>query len=396
MSADKPLTRRHLLTFSASAPLATALGTHTTEAYAAPKKVPRRILGKTKQSIPILLVGGGAGFKGGIDARIKLALEYGVDYIDTARKYAAGASERNAAATLQRLNALESTWITSKTGKWSAPGLEQDVAFSLMTMKRPFVDLYFLHGLDELAPLNDKQLIKAAERLKQQKKIRFFGFSCHGGNVVELLHAAASRPFIDAVMFRYSFRDYGNQELNRAIDAAHRAGVGLIAMKTQGSEAGFRDAWKKFEGSGKWTKHQAVLKAVWADRRITAAVSHMEDTSQLKQNLAAALDESPLGQRDSDALRRYAALTRPYACEGCDHLCGAALQAPAHIGTTLRCLMYHDSYHDPYKALEVFHRLPPEARKLEGIDFSAAERACPHGVRIGTHMRRAAELFRTS
>ena len=44
-------------------------------------------------------------------------------------------------------------------------------------------------------------------------------------------------------------------------------------MKTQGSEASAsRDAWQKFEQTGKWTKHQAVLKAVWADDRIAAAV----------------------------------------------------------------------------------------------------------------------------
>ncbi len=55
-------------------------------------RVPRRVLGKTKQSIPILLLGGGSGFKGSFDGRIKTALDYGVNYIDTARKYASGRS----------------------------------------------------------------------------------------------------------------------------------------------------------------------------------------------------------------------------------------------------------------------------------------------------------------
>ena len=62
-------------------------------------------------------------------------------------------------------------------------------------------------------------------------------------------------------MFRYNFRQYGNDKLNRGIDACVKAKVGLIAMKTQGSEASFRDAWKKFEKSGKWNKYQAVLGA---------------------------------------------------------------------------------------------------------------------------------------
>lgn len=46
-------------------------------------------------------------------------------------------------------------------------------------------------------------------------------------------------------MFRYNFRQYGNKELNTAIDACAKADVGLIAMKTQGSESGIADAWKR-------------------------------------------------------------------------------------------------------------------------------------------------------
>ena len=397
MNDTNEFSRRRLLTYGSSVPFtiaaSAAVGLEATNAEGAPAQVPRRVLGKTQQSIPILLVGGGAGFKGGVDPRITLALRHGANYIDTARKYAGGASERNAGAALGKLKARDHVWITSKTPQWSAAGLKQDVAFSLAALLTDRIDLYFLHGLDQLGPLDDKALIQAADQLKREKKIRFFGFSCHGGNVVELLHAAARRPFVDAVMFRYSFRDYGDKELNRAIDAAHKAGVGLIAMKTQGSESGIRDAWTKFEQTGKWNKHQAVLKAVWEDQRITAAVSHMETTAQMRENLAAALDGKPLGQRETDAVRRYAELTRAHACQGCEHLCNPHVDAPVRIGTTLRCLMYHDSYGDSEKARRVYHELPEAARHLEGVDFSGASRACPHGVDVETAMLRARELF---
>lgn len=398
MSDSKDLTRRRLLTYGATVPLSTAgaagaFALDAKTATGAPAQVPRRVLGKTQQSIPILLVGGGAGFKGGVDPRITLALRHGANYIDTARKYAGGASERNAGAALAKLKARDNTWITSKTPQWSAAGLKQDVAFSLAALQTDRIDLYFLHGLDQLGPLNDKELIKAAEQLKREKKIRFFGFSCHGGNVVELLQAAAQRSFIDAVMFRFSFRDYGHDELNRAIDAAHKAGVGLIAMKTQGSESGFREAVSRFEATGKWNKYQSVLKAVWADQRISAAVSHMETTAQMRENLAAALDGKPLGRREVEALERYATLTRAYACQGCEHLCNPHVAAPVRIGTTLRCLAYHDSYGDPEKARRVFRELPAEAQRLEGVDFAGARRACPHGIDIEAQMQRARELL---
>lgn len=391
MSDPNELSRRHLLTLSA-ATSAAVLGVGV-DAEAKPAQVPRRRLGKTNETIPILLVGGGMGFQGAHDSRIKLALEHGANYIDTARKYAGGSSEKNAGSTLKQLNAREKTWITSKTPKWSARGLEQDLAFSLEALQTSYVDLYFLHGLDQLGPLNDAELIKTVERLKQDKKIRFFGFSCHDGNVAELLRAAAERPFIDAVMFKYSFRDYGNKELNQAIDAAHKADVGLIAMKTQSSEAGFAGAVQKFEKTGKWNKYQAVLKAVWEDKRIAAAVSHMVDVRQMKENIAAAVDRNKLGLNERDAVRRYADATRAYACDGCQHVCGAAVAAPVRIATTLRCLMYHDSYGDPDKARRVFAELPAEARRLEGVDFSAASRACPNGIDLVAQMKRAGEVL---
>ena len=55
--------------------------------------------------------------------------------------------------------------------------------------------------------------------------------------------------------------------------------------------------------------------------------------------------------------------------------------------------MYHDAYGDAEKAHRVFQRLPPQARLLEDVDFSGASRACPHGLDVALHMRRAAKVL---
>lgn len=393
MNDPREVSRRRLLVLGGVASTANLLGPVPDAQAAARPKVPRRVLGKTKQSIPILLLGGGSGFKGSFDARIKLALDHGVNYIDTARKYAGGRSEPHAANTLHQLKARDKTWITSKTKSWDAQGFERAVDESLTAMRTDYLNLYYLHELDDPAPLDDKQLISTVERLKKQGKIRFFGFSCHDGNVAQLLHAASKRSFIDSVMFRYNFRQYGDKELNVAIDAAHKAGVGLIAMKTQGSEAGFANAWKKFEQTGKWNKFQAVLKAVWADERITAAVSHMDELPKLEENIAAALDRQKLGTLDQEALQRYALETRRYACDGCRQLCEGAVGGDPQIGSTLRFLMYHDSYGDRELARRLYRELPKGARPSSQLDFSAATRACPHGLDITAYMTRAERLL---
>ncbi len=231
------------------------------------------------------------------------------------------------------------------------------------------------------------------KRLKKERKIRYFGFSCHGNNVVELLQKAATVPWVDAVMFRYNFRQYGNKELNAAVDAAKKSGVGLIAMKTQGSEPAMKDAWQRFEKTGKWNKYQAVLKAVWEDERMTAAVSHMDTFEKLRENVAAALDRTSLTEAEKGALERYAAATRSYACDGCDHICGAAIPVEARIGDTIRGVMYHDAYGEPGRGKELLARLPVAAGALHGVDFAAANRACPHGVDVAGLMGRASRIL---
>jgi hypothetical protein len=55
--------------------------------------------------------------------------------------------------------------------------------------------------------------------------------------------------------------------------------------------------------------------------------------------------------------------------------------------------MYHDSYGDLEKARRVFAELPEEARRLEGVDFSAASRACPNGIDLVAQLKRAAQIL---
>lgn len=401
MKKNSGITRRQLFTSIGGAGAAGIIGSALGKAAeAAPPakpddalpQVPRRVLGKTGKKIPILLFGGGMSLDQRFDPKLAEALRFGVNYVDTADCYAGGTSELAVGAFHTRAKVRADLWITSKSDDHDPQGFERTLGKSLQSLKTDYVDMYFLHMLRDADHLNPA-LEKTVARLKKEGKIRHFGFSCHHGNVAELLAKAATLPWIDAIMFRYNFRQYGNKELNQAMDAAHKAGVGLIAMKTQGSEASFRDQWQKFEQTGKWNKYQAVLKAVWADPRITAAVSHMDTLEKLRENVAAALDKSKLTRSELDALDRYAAATRTQTCDGCDHICGAKMDAPVRIGDTMRYLMYHDVYGETEKAKTLFRRLPVVAQKLSGLDFAPARAACPHGVDLVAHMKRAAEIF---
>src|SRR5688572_17243624 len=362
------------------------------EAQALAKAMPRRVLGKTGRKIPILLQGGSMAWNTKWDPKLPESVKHGIDYFDCAWSYSGGTNELAIGSFLQRTKLRDKIWITSKSNQHDPASVEQHLNESLGRLSTSYVDMYFLHGLEDPRAL-DKALLGKIEQLKKQKKLTHFGFSCHSGNVTELLTLAAQTPWVDAVMFRYNFRQYGNAELNRAIDACAKAGVGLIAMKTQGSAVSFENAWQKFEQTGKWNKYQAVLKAVWADERITAAVSDMDSLEIIRENAAAARDPGKLGAREIEDLRRYARATRAIACDGCDHLCGQALNASVPVGTLLRYLMYHDSYGKRDEARALYQALPAAARSLDAIDWSRAADACPNGLDLAHYLKRAGEVL---
>lgn len=399
MSGEKKeMSRREILVGGATLAAGTMIGAPLAvdnPAEAATKKVPqvpRRVLGKTKQDIPILLFGAGFRLNPVFDPKLAEALRYGVNYIDAADCYGGETCEAAVASFHKRLKARKKLWITSKSDHHDHAGMAKRLDRSLKRLDTSYVDMYYLHGLKDKSYLN-KQLAATVAQLKKQGKLRFFGFSCHSYNVVELMNEAAKLPWIDSIMFRYNFRQYGNKALNKAIDACHKAGIGLIAMKTQGSSSSFEPQWKKFRKKGKWNKYQAVLKAVWADPRITAAVSHMDTFQKLRENIAAALDPKKLTMLERQELIRYASATRSLACDGCEHICNAAVPANVQIGTTMRYLMYHDVYGQQDEAKALFASLPEEARNIQSIDFSAASQACPHNIDIDSHLKRALKIL---
>lgn len=354
-------------------------------------QVPRKVLGKTGEKIPILLMGMAMKLDQRFDPKLAECLRFGVNYFDAADCYAGGTSETALGNFLERTGKRKESWITTKSDAHDPEGLARVLDRSLEKLKTDHVDMIFMHALKDPRLLNS-DMAAMAEKLKKAGKARFFGFSCHDGTVAELLSKAAGLGWIDAIMFKYNFRDYGNTELNAAMDACHKANVGLIAMKTQGSAVSFDDRVKKFEGTD-FNRHQAVLKAVWEDERLTAAVSHMDTLEKMKENITAAVSPKKLSTADHAALRRYAQDTQHLYCAGCQHICGRALPAGMQVGTTLRYLMYHDSYRDPETARELFGKLPAEARHIEGVDFREASTLCPHRVDIAKHMQRAAHVL---
>lgn len=346
--------------------------------------IPRVVLGRTGERIPRLVQGTAMNLN---LALLKRSYDLGVTYLDTADCYSGGNSEKVIGTFLEKTGLRKKIWITTKSDRHDPQGMVKTLRQSLQRLKTDHVELLFLHNMGDIKSLSG-EMKQTVARLKKSGKIKYFGFSTHAPTVAEALHAAADAGWVDAIMFKYNFRAYGDDALNRAIDHAKQANIGLIAMKTQASAFSFGEKVEPFKVKG-FTQHQAVLKAVWEDERIDAAVSHMQNVQQLEQNVAAARDRTRLGAVFIDDLHRYADATSDRYCRGCDHICSAALERPIPVADTLRYLMYHDEYGEADRARGLFRQLAAAERDHTGVDFRRASEACPYGLDVAALMERA-------
>lgn len=360
-------------------------------------QVPRRVLGKTKVEVPILNLGGIFDIPNN-QVLMQRAFDWGVTYWDTAHGYMNGNSEIGIGMYFEKhpQNRKKVFLVTKASGARSVDGFDERLATSFERMKTDYVDLYYYHGLADPDQLDD-EMRAWAEKQKRDGKIRFFGFSTHK-NMTETMAAAAKCPWIDVIMTKYNYRMRDDEAMQKALDACHKSGIGLVAMKTQGSgpikpdgEAA-EDLGAHFMQKG-YTEHQARLQAVWQDERFATICSQMPNMAILVSNVAASLDKTSLDQADLAALDRHAAATRGEYCEGCGR-CDVALGTAGCVSDVMRHLMYYRNYGQRDLARQLYAELDPAARQaLRRADFARAEQRCPRRLPIGRLMAEAEQLL---
>jgi uncharacterized protein len=344
------------------------------------KKIPHRPLGNTGAHIPILQLGTAQGMDQEYDKIMHQCFREGVYYIDTALSYGWGRSQKAIANFVSQIGDRRKVWITSKSSAWTIKGFVNDIDKCLHDLKTDYLDLYFKHSVSDEDDIN-QELAKVGEKLKKSGKTRYFGFSTHGGDIPEILQKAVKVGGIDAILFRYNFRTYGERALNLAIDACHRAGIGLIAMKTYGAVESDDKNVIKFK-SQNFTLGQAKLKSVWADERIASICSEMDSVRVARENIAAAKSEKHLSATEVHQLNNLAARTANEACLGCSQHCEKAINHQVRIADCLRFLMYHQAYGNRDKAKSLYQDIPNNKRLLEPTLSKIAENSCPQGIDI--------------
>ncbi len=393
---NSKISRRNFLKATGTAGLASLMAPVKRFAGASESQqsVPTRPFGKTGVNVSILSLGGMFNIASN-QMLMKQAVRRGVTYWDTADCYQRGSENGIGKYFNKYPEDRNKVFLVTKSDSGTPKGMTKLLDRSLEKMKTNYIDLYFLHGIYSIDEL-DQSTKTWAEKAKAAGKIRFFGFSTHS-NMEECMLGAARLGWIDGIMMTYNYRLMHTDRMKRAVDACVKAGIGMTAMKTQGGGSVKTDTDTELDMAGQFlqkgfTDAQAKLMAVWQNPNISSICSQMPNMTILMSNIAAALNRTDLTRRDTELLNRYARETHSDYCAGCTQICESAVGKQVPIGDVMRCLMYACNYGNRDHAVAQFNSIPDNVRmRMADLDFSSAERRCPHNMAIGKLVRKALE-----
>jgi aryl-alcohol dehydrogenase-like predicted oxidoreductase len=351
-----------------------------------------RRLGRTGFEVSDIVVGGGriAGEKG--EQIVRLALERGVNYVDTSPDYSETGSEEAIGRAIRgrRDGLFLATKFCTPRGHLG-PGTSvaqyvELVEASLRRLGTDYVDLVHVHSCDEVERLLDENMHEAFGRLREQGKARFLGFSSHTPNLGQVADAAIRSGRFDVMMLAYHHGIW--PELAATIERARsEADMGVVAMKTlKGAKhhglAGFRGQADAYS--------QAALRWVLSNAHVSCAVISFFEFQHVDEYLRASggkLTPADVGVLDAYDRQIAGGYCAPHCGKCLDH-CSEAL--PIH--DVLRYRMYFEDYGDQKHALQLYGALEKNASVCAACSAPCLG-ACPIGIPIQERMSGAHDLL---
>src|SRR5687768_9946081 len=199
----------------------------------------RRVLGKTGLELPILSFGAsslGQEFrKVTLDEALKsvrVALECGLNFIDTSPFYGRGMSEVLLGVALRDLP-RESYLLCTKLGRYdlehfdfSAKRVAESVDVSLHRLATDHLDIVLCHDIEfvEMQQIVD-ETIPALRKIQQQGKVRFIGFS---GYPQKIFRFICDQTEVDCVLSYNQYTLQNTRFADETIPYLKKKGIGLM------------------------------------------------------------------------------------------------------------------------------------------------------------------------
>ena len=207
------------------------------------EELPRRRLGRTNRMVSCIGFGSGSRYCNWVaddvilQKHIDHAIDLGITYFDSARIYGNGVSEERYGKFLIP-KYRKQIFLNSKSMERTYDGVMKDIETSLKTLKTDYLDMYTIHGIDQVEDVNTllgtSGGYKAFLKLSDEGVVKNICFSYHKWN--EASQKCFSEFDVDVVMCVINAARFNGNEDN-LIPQAIKRDLGIIAIKIMGQNA---------------------------------------------------------------------------------------------------------------------------------------------------------------
>jgi hypothetical protein len=251
--------------------------------------------------------------------------------------------------------------------------MRSSVETSLRKLRTDYIDVLLWHNHHTPEEVSDRNLFEFMEKMKKEGKARFTGFSAHT-RMVQLLREAVKSNLHDVALVSYNFTL--SKDLREAIALAAKAGIGVVAMKTQSG------GYKK-EKIGGLNPHQAALKYVLKDPNVATTVPGVTTIEQIEE--CASVMGTPLTRGNLNELKEYQAFLQGRVCTMCGGCEGECPRGVFHQDL-LRAILYHEGYEKDQLISEAFDEKRFASQIQLCSDCSSCSVVCRRGLDVKEKM----------
>lgn len=336
-------------------------------------------------------------------AMLDKAIANGVTYIDTAYPYHNSESEAFVGKALAKYNRSD-YYLATKLPVWLVKETSQVREYfdeQCKKLNTEYIDFYLFHALnrerwEEIKRLN---MIEEVEKLRDEKKIKFIGFSFHAD--YPLFEEVLNYRKWDFCQMQLNYVDTNIQQGIKGYELTEKLDVPVIIMEPVKGGAlaklptEMEDAFKEFD------ENKSI--ASWGFRYVASlpnvkvVLSGMSDMSQVEDNLDTFNNFKPLNQNELEAIEKVTKIYRSRQmndCTACNYCmpCPYGVNIPGNFSVWNKWAIYeeNDLGREKYNKIE-------EAKRASACqECGECESKCPQSIPIINDLKRVVKQFESA
>lgn len=336
------------------------------------------------------------------EREIRLAVEHGINYFDTAYIY--GGSEAALGEILEKNGLRDQVKIATKLPHYlirNLTGIEKLFTEELKRLRTDHVDYYLMHMLNDVETWQRLKALGIEDWIAEKKKsgaIGQIGFSYHGNT--EMFCKIVDAYDWDFCQIQYNYLDEHTQAGRKGLRYAHSKGLPVIIMEPlRGGKLVQRLPEKAKQAFAAYPEQRSPaewgLRWLWDQPEVTVVLSGMNSEAMVRENVRAAnaAQANVLSTREREVYAAAVEAIREQTAVGCTG-CGYCQPCPKGVDIPGIFAIYNRWYgEDKSGARKEYLKCTTLRRNATAasncIGCGKCERHCPQGIEIRKELQNA-------